>query len=78
MKNQYRNDLSCEFCKIGTSDQQHQLVCSVLKKFIPELNQQHFNYDHLFGSVEDQLEIVKIYSKITKQREILREALSIE
>jgi hypothetical protein len=78
MKNKYKNDLSCEFCKLGNSNQQHQLKCAVLVKFVPELANRNIKYSHIFGPVNDQLAIVKIFSKITKQREILLEALSIK
>ena len=78
LKNKYRDDLSCEFCRIGYSTQQHQLECPVIKKFVPELAEQQCNYSDIFGTVEDQLRIVKTYSEISRRREILLESMSLK
>ena len=75
-KNNHKNDLSCKFCAVGESDQQHQLKCAVLTKFIPELTNSDSKYEDIFGSADDQLKVVKLFKKITKQREILLEALT--
>ena len=76
-KNKYKGDLSCEFCAMDNSDQPHQLNCAVLKKFIPELSNSSVKYEDIFSSADRQLEAIKLFSKITKQRKILAEALSI-
>ena len=54
------------------------LVCPVIQKFVPELAEQQFNYSDIFGVVDDQLRIVKIYSEISRQRDILLESLSLK
>ena len=78
LKNKYRDDLSCEFCRIGYSTQQHQLVCPVIQKFVPELAKQQCKYSDIFGAVDDQLRIVKVYSEISRQRDILLESMSLK
>ena len=52
------------------------MECAVITKFIPELSDSNVKYDDIFGSTDDQLTVVKLFKKITKQREILLEALS--
>ena len=54
------------------------ILCIVLKEFIPELNiTPSPDFKDIFGNVQDQLTIVKVFMKIKRQREILFEALSI-
>ena len=77
-KNKYKNDIFCEFCKIEISDQQHQMQCTVIKRFIPELISTKVKYTDLFGNVERQLDFVKLFTKITQQREVLKECLAIQ
>jgi hypothetical protein len=75
-RNNYLN-LSCEYCNLQNCDQEHQLSCHVMKKFIPELTNTKVKYQDLFGSVDKQLSFIKLYTKIARQREILLESLSI-
>ena len=76
-KNHYKDEkLLCKFCAFGISDQQHQLECVVLTKFIPELSCTTVEYADIFGSVDDQLAAIKLFVEITNQRNILLEALS--
>ena len=78
-RNKYRNsDLLCELCKMEECHEEHLTKCIVLKKFIPELNNTPSpDFEDIFGNVQDQLSIVKVFMKIKRQREILFEALSI-
>ena len=76
-KKKHMGNLSCEFCVMHNSDQQHLLQFTVLRKFVPELSNSKVEYDDIFGSVDKQLRAVKLFSKLTKQRKILIEALSI-
>ena len=58
--------------------EEHLTRCIVLKEFIPELNiTPSPDFKDIFGNVQDQLTIVKVFMKIKRQREILFEALSI-
>ena len=74
-KNKYKVDQSCELCKINESNQEHQLSCPVLIKFLPELSLTNVQYKDLFGNVDKQLKFIKVYSKIARQREIFLERL---
>ena len=78
-RNKYRNsNFLCDLCTLELCNEEHLTRCVVLKKFIPELNNDpRPNYMDIFSSVTDQLKIVKIFGKIKRQREILFEALSI-
>ena len=74
-KKKYNGEFQCEFCVVGDSSQQHQLECAVLTKFVPEIADSNIEYNDIFGSVDDQLAAVKLFTKITKQRNLLLEAL---
>ena len=74
-KKKYKGDLLCEFCVLEESSQQHQLKCAVLAKFVPEIADSNVEYIDIFGSVDDQLAAVKLFAKITKQRNHLLEVL---
>ena len=74
-RNQNKTDLSCKLCAINISDQEHQLKCPVLQKFLPELSQTDVKYSDLFANVDKQLKLAKLYVKIAKTREIILEGL---
>ena len=79
LKNKYKNDLLCGFCRSAFCEQQHLLQCSVLKKFVPELRDTKVKYDDIFSdSVEAQLEAVKLFNIIDKQREILCDVMKLK
>ena len=61
-KNKYKNDFSCEFCKLGSSSQEHQFKCLVVMKLIPELKNSNVNYGDIFGPVDRQLYAVKMFA----------------
>ena len=53
--------------------------CVVIKKFVPELSTTNVKYEDLFvGNVDDQLNAVKLFGLIDKQRNLLIETLSIK
>ena len=70
-KKQYGDNLMCDLCKINEDTQEHLLKCKVLQHFIPEILEKTYQYDDLFGDVDDIIEISKILYKITKERENL-------
>ena len=76
-RHKYSADLNCEYCKIQLCDQKHQLSCSVMKKFVPELTYTSVKYNDLFGSADKQLIFIKLYSKVARQREVLLESLQL-
>ena len=69
------NNNSCKLCKVHNNNQEHQLVCPVIKKFLSELIQTDVQYQDLFGDADHQLKFVKLYKKISNQREILLDSL---
>ena len=74
-RGQHKSNLSCKLCRVDNSDQEHQLVCPVIKKFLPELIQTDVQYQDLFGDADHQLKFVKLYRKISNKREILLDSL---
>ena len=67
----------CDLCRMEECSQDHQLQCEILKTFISKLNTTSVVYEDLFGNVDRQLEFIKLYSEVIRQREILHEALNI-
>ena len=76
-RSKYKLNLACEFCSIGTSDQEHQLSCPVIRNFLPDIVDSNVRYQDLFGNTEKQLQFIKIYTKIARQREVLLESLNM-
>ena len=74
-KNSHKSDLNCKLCIINVSDQEHQLLCPILKRMIPELSETDIKYQDLFGNIKSQLKFIKIYSKIERIREVLLDSL---
>ena len=48
-----------------------------MRNFLPELQDTVVKFDDVFGNTTDQLAAVKLFAKITRQRTILFDALSI-
>ena len=65
-------------CRIEICDQEHQLNCAVMRRFLPELTSTTVKYTDIFGNVDKQLAAVKLFSKISKQREIIDENHSLD
>ena len=69
---QYGKSPPCKLiCGMGTDSQRHALSCSaIIRKLTPEelnsINQ--LNYSFLFGSMEEQLQIITIYQRIIEIR----------
>ena len=51
----------------------HLLHCVELIKVVPELRETEVKYEDIFGSLNDQLAAVKLFTKVIKQRKILME-----
>ena len=65
-------NMICELCKSATCDQRHLMVCSVLKKEVPELNNNTtVKYSHLFESSDKIVPAIKLFNTIDKKREEL-------
>ena len=69
-RNLYDNNLDCQTCSEKCiEDENHLLVCENLKN---EESVQA-NFSQVYGSVEDQLNVIKIFKKILRKRETLLE-----
>ena len=68
----------CQFCT-STDSQEHALSCNETTKYLDMEDTkilQTIKYNDLFGTVEEQLPIVKIFAKLIKIRQKLRKQLS--
>ena len=79
LKNKYKNDLLCCFCKSAVCEQEHLLQCSVIKKFVPELRDTKVKYSDIFNdNVEAQLAAVKLFDIVDKRREKLCDVMNLK
>ena len=77
-KNKYKNNLTCDLCKIEDDNTQHLYSCVVLKNSVPELkNNKQAKYEDLFGTTDEIVRSAKLLSKVTQEREALHKALNI-
>ena len=65
----------CRLCKSAICDQRHLLSCNVLKREVPELKHSNVKYHHIYGSIEQMIPAIKLFSKISERREELLEIL---
>ena len=68
-KGLYTNNLTCDLCKSAICDQRHLLSCTVLQSLIPELKVTKVKYHHLFGTIDQMVPAIKLFSKITEERD---------
>ena len=67
-RNQYQNNMDCQTCKeTCIEDENHLLVCENLK----DEESVKTNFSKVYGSIEDQLQIVKVFKKILRKRETI-------
>ena len=67
--NKYGDDIGCKLCKVQVETQEHLLNCEEIKKDVDiPLN---VAYEDIFRNSDKQLEIVKAYKSILRQREII-------
>ena len=68
----------CDFCS-GVDSQQHALSCKETTNYLnieDKLLLQSVSYNDLFGTVEKQLTLVKIFKKLINIRQKLRKQLN--
>ena len=70
-RNLYENELECQTCEDDESieDENHLLVCESLSND----ESKKANFRQVYGTVEDQLHIVKIFQNILRKRETILE-----
>ena len=67
VKNNFGMQLNCSLGCLILENQEHWLCC----KHTTNNNNTHICYDYLYGSLEQQIEIVQLYSKLEEEREEL-------
>ena len=71
---QYIGNLSCLMCNTEIDSQEHIIKCKELKK---HMDTNHtIRYDQLYGSLEEQIEVTKLYSSLLEVREQILEERS--
>ena len=75
-KGLYLNNLTCDLCKSAICDQRHLLSCSVLQSLVPELKSTKVKYHHLFGTIDQMVPAIKLFSKIIEQRDEVLQIIS--
>ena len=69
----YKTNLQCELCKINIDNQEHCITCPKIATIIPA-NKSHIRYEHVFGNVNEQGDMARLYLQLLKVREkLLRE-----
>ena len=66
--NKYGLDIDCRACKVQVECQEHILKCEVLKKSVDVPS--HVVYEDIFRNVDKQLEVVKAFKNLLREREI--------
>ena len=75
-RNKYQPNMNCILCKVYVCSDQHLFTCKVLKKLVPELdNNNTIKYEHIFGSVKEMAAVSKLLIKITEERDELLKLL---
>jgi hypothetical protein len=67
----YFGDIQCRLCNLAIDSQDHTMKCSVLKKHYTW--SEDIKYDFIYGSLEDQVEVVKVISSLLEVRDRLLE-----
>ena len=67
--NKYGLDIACRVCKVQVECQEHILKCEVLKENVDVPS--HVAYEDIFRNVDKQLEAVKVFKNLLREREII-------
>ena len=62
----------CPLCERHQDSQSHVLNCPVMIRIKPKMNN-HVRYEHINGSLEEQIQLVQEYEKYLELRDILLE-----
>ena len=67
----------CDLCGNYINNQKHLLQCQVLRQHI-KWNHEDIKYDHIYGSLQQQIEVTKlIYSLLEVQDRLQEEVASL-
>ena len=71
----YNNNLKCDLCKNEIDNQNHLLNCQVIKQHV-KLNNKTIKYEHIFGTLEEQITVTILLSALLEVRDWLLEELA--
>ena len=66
----YGNNLACDLCHVQICSQEHLLNCTELGKHVEV--PKYIEYSDIFKSTDKQLKIVKVFKKLLRVREMLK------
>ena len=72
-KTQFQNNLSCRICELTDSieDEDHLLICIINN------NEAHsVTFNDVYGSIDKQFEVVKIFKNVMRKRKVYLDTLS--
>ena len=69
---QFRNNLMCELCGKYLDNQVHLLKCQAIRKHI-EWDHENIKLDHIYGSLQQQIEITMLIFRFLEVRDRLLE-----
>ena len=73
-RQQYGENIWCSSCKLFPSSQEHLFSCYIMrKKLQSEINFNEFSYSDIFGSLKKQEGIAKVFIKVLKIHQELKE-----
>ena len=74
-RNQFKEDMSCRCCKEEDSieDEDHLLDCKMLRS---EVEDYDVTFDHVFSTLEKQINAVKVFEKVMRKRDLILEVSS--
>ena len=73
-KNAYTDNLWCKTCKLFIETQEHILNCSIIKTHMKNKFASHdIQYENIFGTLDEQENIAKHYTKLLEARQMLFE-----
>ena len=67
----YFGDIQCRLCKSTSDSQCHIMLCPVLKEHISW--DQNIKYADIYGTLEEQVQVTRVYSSLMEMRERLLE-----
>ena len=68
-------DMWCRTCSLFCETQEHLYICSEIRKHLPNVKFENFNYDMLKRKVEEQEKFAKIYTLILQARKDILEKM---
>ena len=68
----FKGNLKCDLCAIYVDSQEHLLQCQVLRQHI-NWNHEEIKYDHIYGSLQQQIEVTKLIHSLLEVRDRLLE-----